>query len=575
MASSLPTNRSSSKQKPRLRAASPRGRDFQVVIIKRLHAPVTGRTPLSMATRNAGKVAADKQLHKKSNKAKAFDANITAVLAPRAWGELMPAGILSRPSTIWYPFLLARPGDPLRGALFSREQAGASDFAIRMETAPLDSFQSDKPRMLFARFQTPLAFYAWLQEAVPKALRCCHEIIRGNARQKPYFDIDMPVSETAGASCETIEAAVQELAARAQIVSGVDAARFMIFSSNSEAKYSFHIVLTGVSLASHKEAREFCRVTLEAARAARVHASVLAHVDMGLYSAMQQFRIVGCQKYGTGRVKIFRADLSDWVVPEESRQPDVKIFADSLVSNVSGCLPPDARSEIARVLEDKARAARIASATQFPRPEGATDFLSAGEAEAALAALCAELQRLGAPTTPFRLRDDMSGYECGADAATGAWSCLVPLNRESASHCPPCGREHEAENPYMIVWPARGNSRAAFCCRRNESKVTVRVPALDGFGQDPMPASSRLTTEALASLAPPKLMNISQQQQPVSQDIYCPPTPVSKSCATVFPLLFPPAQQQKPKPRPKRASRPKALPQVIPPMWDVIVAAKT
>jgi len=442
--------------------------------------------------------------------------------------ELSPAAARA---VTWYPYLVAKAGDAARDALFAREaHLAGTGFVVCLESVPFGGAAArGKPRKLFARFPSALVFYAWLTGPVLKAQRCCFEVIRGAAPQKPYFDIDMPVAaaDAARLSRDAVEAAVRELGARAQIVSGVDAARFMVFSSHSEAKYSFHIVLDGVAVATNAAAREFHAAAVAAARAAGVEPALLAHVDAGVYSATQQFRIVGCQKYGTARVKVFRSELSDWTVPEESRQPDVKIFAASLVSNVSGCVPPDARSVAARAIEEKARARPRAPFRSPARAgSGGGAFVSPEDAERALEALCAELCRLGAGSAPFRLRAEAGGYECQApDVGFGAASCIVPLDREAASYCPSCRRQHETENPFMIVWPG-APARAAFCCRRGGSKISVELD---------LQAAPRRECEARAAAAlpqpPPRLTRASLEQAAaavatrpvealVSEDVY-------------------------------------------------------
>lgn len=480
----------------------------------------------------------------------------------------------------WYPFLIAKPGEPGRAALFERERVSASDFLVCIETenlskritwrppdAKFSTPKSDKPGKLFAKFSSPLRFYSWMMRHVPAPLRSCYEIVRGQTLQKPYFDIDLAFEEatSAGLTEEDVGNAVRELGARAQLVAGVDSSQFIIFSSHSKTKYSFHLIVTGVVLASHREARLFAKITTEAALAARVPKTVVSAADFGIYSATQQFRVTGCQKYLSGRVKAFRQDLSDWRVPEGCRRPGVKIFMESLVTNTSACEPPPKNSIFARALaeeEETLRSVRERDLARwagrhnpFARAAPHPSHIGGDEAAAALELVREKLLASGAKSAPFSLRDPFGPF--AADAETGA--CLVPLNRDAPSFCPTCRRDHETENPFMTIWcGAEGTWHASFCCRRSDRKTIVSLgdefitvqselePINCAENHAPTRAPPRLTREFLGVLESSGRAEPAALERVGSDDLYRSVTTLAK-----------PAQVSAPKP--KRGARTQTL----------------
>lgn len=492
--------------------------------------------------------------------------------APGVGSGCRPAGIpvLGGANAVrWYPFLVAKPGEPDRDALFARENVSASDFTICMETESFSRLNT-KPCKLFAKFSSPLFFYAWQTRYVPESLRTCYEIVKGQSPQKPYFDLDIPrtVTEASRLSEADVDLAVREIAARAQLASGVDKAQFMVFSSHSNTKYSYHIVITGVALASNKEAKLFAKVTSDIAGASRVVAkAVSASIDFGVYSATQQFRIVGCQKFKSGRVKTFRSDLSDWDAPDSARNPDIKIFMESLVTNVSSCIPPPPESLFGKALKEEtdALAARAAKAVEtavfgagFAERGQVPKYLHSNDVSAALDALCGKLVEMGAPTAPFRVRDPFGPFESSDD--TGGF--LIPLNRDAPSFCVSCRRHHETENPFMTIWPGLdGSWSAAFCCRRSSQKVVV------GLGKDfslPEPKAADLTRITLKEFVSPGAKGPAAIWKEGSDDLYRTNTETMFTSRTVY--GGPAASKAK-----RVGTRPRrTVPPIIPPIINTI-----
>ena len=146
--------------------------------------------------------------------------------------------------------------------------------------------------------------------------RVFYEVITEECSQKPYFDIDYsrPI-DGGGLELETVESYVSLIATAAESVArricGVENSNSIVFSSCSDLKFSYHIIVNGIKLASHKEAKLFCEgVCAEILLRSPSGRGSISIIDRCIYKSTQQFRMAGCSKIGTNRIKTHRPDLS-------------------------------------------------------------------------------------------------------------------------------------------------------------------------------------------------------------------------------------------------------------------------
>ncbi len=383
----------------------------------------------------------------------------------------------------WYPFLVERRANSL----------------LSSESSSLDSATvvvcSDLPNggKSFAAFETYLHLYGWLFSKLEPAQRCCYEVIRSGQSHKLYIDVDLKRGPETPPVAE-VEASVAALgAAAAEAVGG---AVHMVFSSCSRDKLSYHVVVPDVALASHEAARVACETARRLAGPAL--GAVDAAIDAAVYKSVQQFRINGCQKFGSGRVKEFRQDLSTYdpalAAGAGTRMPErLRVFMASLLTELSGARPIEPDSPAGREIAARAAAkAALTAARRARAPDTEANSLSPAEAQDCLDLVCSALvgrERCG--SAPFKLRTDFDDYD--PDPDTGA--VLVPLERTAPSWCSSCAREHEHDHPYLIV----RDRTAVFMCRRaaRGAGVSVDLP------RAPAPEPPRLTAQALRAATPP------------------------------------------------------------------------
>lgn len=392
---------------------------------------------------------------------------------PIGVGRTMPARYDSSLPR-WYPFLTRSRGE-FRQALFEKEPFKDNvNLAVCLQAQVRDrEHGGSKPNTvrMFTVFETPEHFFAWMSHDVPAPLRCAYEIVRETARQKPYFDIDLSVSKIPkGTTISDIEASVVAIARVASNVADVSSAQALIFSSSSETKYSFHIVINGVFLPSNAAAQMYCRTVLsevsrDSSIGEQVMQCVIDAVDTKVYSKLQQFRILGNRKVGENdcRVKTYRPDLSEWHPAIGTLQSDFKTLCASLVTCFSStCAQPSAQSMYSKFVEAESISrlaledSKARRSTVFGYSENTE--LSLSEAKDMLDLAKSKLETLGAKS-PFEVRDSGDTVFRGSVEE----GILIPLNRLAPSFCPLCARTHEKEHPFLIVFPG---SSVIIKCRR-------------------------------------------------------------------------------------------------------------
>jgi hypothetical protein len=352
-------------------------------------------------------------------------------------------------------------------------------------------------RRVYAKFPSNAHFFGWFQNVRPED-RCCYEIIMAHARQKPYFDIDLPVEAAVAAGMSNVDE-VDAIVGRFTL----EVLKFIslkyravlpssslqppplqplqpmcfVFTSHSLTKYSYHILINGVSFANGAENKSFFV-------AARQHASVsipgkaasavLQALDEQVYGSKQNFRIAGCQKYGSnGRFKTLIKDSKcfelSWEPPLKDRQRDYRWFTATLVTDLSGTIP------ITTTDHHQTPPALAFSPTPRCRGGGGGDLCSGGGVSDDVASSIAQLvfDHIGHGShRAFRVRP--GGSTCGS---TGM---IIPLERLMPSFCVECQRVHEHENPFIVV---NGHQTAYFRCRRFTPDGGGRRFTPDGGGR--------------------------------------------------------------------------------------------
>lgn len=321
---------------------------------------------------------------------------------------------------------------------------------------------------LFALFPSYVSL-ARFTLTVPEERRCFFEIIRGEANQKPHFDIeieqdkvgkDVDIAKMANDLIDNfIEVLIPTFEDTYQVKLDPET-DIMIFTSHGQHKKSFHVIIDNYCHPSNSEAKALYDLVI-----AKINPDYVPFIDHAVYSKKQQFRLVGSQKRGSGRVKkllerwVYQGKQIEYKLREKPNNQGhllILLFEASIISYTKNCrylksiLPP--------IIEESKKWERN-------REEG--DI----HPETAQAALRLVASKIGIttddPRFPYEIRDITEN--------------LILLKRIKPSYCFKCidqttgqPRLHEKENPFLaIVTNEETNARYVYLDCRRGSRINI------------------------------------------------------------------------------------------------------
>lgn len=381
----------------------------------------------------------------------------------------------------------------------------------------------------FGVFETYIDFNRYQKQLHPED-RCFYEIILGSHPQKPHFDVDIKKSdlESKYPDCDWLETTRDlisylikcciDVLERVGVRLVVDR-DILLYSSSNDEKQSYHLVIDNYCHSDHKQAKGFYDEVLKEL-SLYVPENILDYIDPMVYSKKQQFRILGSQKVGSKRPKIFLEQymyfdqIIEWKMPDKWLSlPPASIeglkLATSLVGFTSTCtMLPNFIDEdkINRVYDN--------------------EDLSKEQIEQAL-----EIMNKVLDNPPFKYQN-----------ANGN---IIILKREKPSYCPICERVHEKEHPFLLV----SRNRVLWYCRRNRDNRGLELqgyqPNNSNTQEDPDPDQPLI--DQVASLAEYKekierrhddqlkqLSGLYCYDEPIQFEVYQPPVEMKTEKKTIF-----------------------------------------
>lgn len=305
----------------------------------------------------------------------------------------------------WYPFLLSKRGD---NGLLSHVSERDGVF-VQKDSSVGASRQ-------FAKFKDHKELYDYIIHQ-PQKKRCFYETIMGERPHKMYFDID-----GGSASPSEIAKIIDEILISVKKLFLSFSLHFdfsenvLLFSSSDSTKQSYHIVLDGYYVNNYK-----CAQMLYDKLKIREN----PYVDRSMYSSKQQFRLLGCQKLGSSRIKRYLKNFNNYSFRDLQ---GYDLFRHSCVCNVQDCRVLPIQEKIKKMKE-------ISDIDIGNIPEGVLDPL-------------------------------FEAYEL--EDVTGG---LVKLTRKCPAYCNICERVHDNENAFLIVTEEESTiQHIDFVCFRDETK---------------------------------------------------------------------------------------------------------
>ena len=218
--------------------------------------------------------------------------------------------------------------------------------------------------------------------------------------------------------------------------------KILVFDSSTESKWSYHIVVDGVYLKTHKELEVFYQRVVS-----KLDEPFRKVVDSSVYKSVQQFRIVGCQKFGKENKKKFDKELSyRFTFPTTYRTEIAKfnyMLSTSLIGN----------------LVDSHEIHGFSPKTE--ERELSTGSAQEGDVEAVLKIFYAKYSP-----------DDFRFSDCKEKNG----NLILVLRRLNPTYCESCQRIHESENPFITVTGTFRTIR--FYCRRKEEGLSDNIGEL-------------------------------------------------------------------------------------------------
>lgn len=287
----------------------------------------------------------------------------------------------------------------------------------------------------FTAFNSYLDYGRYIYKEVTPSHKCFYEVIFGHKLQKPYFDVDMPISGDSVFKFEDGERLKRQLVKSiCKEYPEILESHIMLFNSHSNIKYSLHIVVDKWCVLGHRENEKFCEKIL-----VNIEEKLKCAVDSKVYKSIQQFRIYKSHKWNTDRVKSFDPECK-WVppiIPKNEGHELIVILTGSLIGIVGHC-------QIITGLTPLIDKRKFTGQSLVLEEEDVFKALD-------LCAVIEGLQTHKSKKFPYEYQETRES--------------IIILKRAFPSSCPLCKRVHENENPYLTV--SGVNRNVYFHCRRN------------------------------------------------------------------------------------------------------------
>lgn len=300
-------------------------------------------------------------------------------------------------------------------------------------------------------FKDHISFKSY-QEKINERENCFYEIILEKKYRKPYFDIDLDIENNEDINEKLI---IENL--KLSIKTLIEDSIILIYSSHTEKKLSFHIIINNYYFVNHEECKNFYDKIIEI-----IDEKYQKFVDNSVYKTIQQFRILNSHKYNRDNKKIFREDLSEnFIIPDKYKKFPAGLnnylLQTSLISNTAGAKYLSGYNII-----------KNNKSTTLNKGFGSTSDLED--------VLNIFYSIYSADIFQYLNVIDNNG------------NLLITFRRLSPSYCQECQRVHENENPFITVNGIYRN--IYFHCRRKDNNESYSGKYIGNLGPEIIPELS-------------------------------------------------------------------------------------
>lgn len=343
----------------------------------------------------------------------------------------------------WYNYLSSEDKD----SLFNNEEIEENNLVVCQDLGIL----------YFGRFNNYLEFARYYYTIVKPINHCFSEVIKGS--QKPYFDLDIYIKngisiedakQTQGVPIldhnslsdkhyftkEDAKLCVELLIARLKVLlPNINEKDIMVFNSNCEEKYSYHVIIDRWCYQSYEDNKALYEEVL------KDYPDKFKPVLDNIYGSLKQLRIFNSHKWKSERVKVLDDEYNTWepqTNPYSEKEKFIQILGGSLITNVSYCkfLPSFKPPNIGKSIYD-----------------GPDINLTNQEVDLSIDIFKSAHNN----DFPYQI-SEIKGS-------------MIILKRIRPSNCKICNRIHEHENPYLTI---TGKDKVVwYHCRRADDKLQL------------------------------------------------------------------------------------------------------
>lgn len=346
-----------------------------------------------------------------------------------------------------------------------------SGIVICRNFPPRPKYREVNPKelRLFAFFKDHITLYKHMLQ-IEQSRRSFFEVIFGNRPQKPHFDIDVcdnagtpeEVDKLGNQILENVISCLLECLKSVNVTLNLNKDLLIYTSTQSvgtDNKISYHIIVNSWVHQNNLEAENLATMVRSLMKE-----EYKSYLDSSVYSSTQQFRILGCNKINSTRIK--RPVLSvenHAIIYPKFEYPTDELLA-SLVSNSVGCsiLPIFINASEAITINSDGSIVNSCSSQSKARCQSSNERkLNRDDMTLMLELLS---QSMGYAKNSIGIKSIFSIRE-----ANGG---IVSLTKKQSYRCIICQRKHDNENPFLSI---SGNGNVRYHCRRAEDSRYIGI----------------------------------------------------------------------------------------------------
>ena len=347
------------------------------------------------------------------------------------------------------------------------------EWFYRLKNSLLNKYPKSSPGLFICRYDYDVKMFAYFTngvhfikyiEKIPIENHNFFEVIMGNKPQKAHFDIDLKLDDNLIVKGDKlrddlINAVIAEYHEKFNIKINISR-DVLIYSSHGNNKYSCHVVIDNYCHIDNIQTKLLYKNVIS-----RINNEHVSSIDHAVYKSVQQFRVIGSQKTGSGRIKRFHDKFvinGVEYIHNNNAPPELQLvvnFLNSLISHTKDC-------QVIPCYEDNSPISDSKVSTILPK-----DYIEA--------ALITFANYNG--MTLNQLINVYSIYNVSDNR--------IDLKRCQPAKCLICDRIHDHENAFLVIF----GKVLHFYCRRSTKGIRIGIISSNGIDSSMIPEDNHVS----------------------------------------------------------------------------------